>query len=296
MFLLAQGSYISAVTDTVNKASNQQSSSTGTADPDQLRCLKSVSSTEPQTQNSSQYQPTKLSFLCETWTESEQLDPALGSTRLYLSRGFKKETLSVLLTEGSATDVTALESTQQEADTSHAIYSVQNEDVERVIIHGNDTDIIIICVYYATTILKDLPELWVRTATENYLPIHQMAVALGPSQCRALPFILSLSGRDTTSYPFFTGKKTWISSSKTTDISKLEDFGEQGQQDITLELIDQARKLVITVYSNKADDFEECDHEKLRVSGFSLRCANGARAPHEAFVQLIEFVVTEVVN
>ena len=122
----------------------------------------------------------------------------------------------MLLTEGTATDVTALESTQQEADTRvmlHAIYSVQNEDVERVIIHGNDTDIIIICVYYANTILKDLPELWVRTTTETYLPIHEMALALGHAQCRALPCIHGLSGRDQTSYPFFTGKKAWLTSS-----------------------------------------------------------------------------------
>ena len=45
------------------------------------------------------------------------------------------------------TDVAALESTQQEADTRvvlHSIYSVQNEDVERIIIHANDTDIVVI--------------------------------------------------------------------------------------------------------------------------------------------------------
>jgi len=76
-----------------------------------------------------------------------------------------------------------------------------------VVIHGNDTDIIVICLYYAATILQNLPELWVRTAAETYLPIHQMAKALGPSKCRTLPFIHSLSGTDTTSYSFFTGKK-----------------------------------------------------------------------------------------
>ena len=41
------------------------------------------------------------------------------------------------------TDVVALVSTQQDADPAgvilHSIYSVQNEDVERIIIHANDT-------------------------------------------------------------------------------------------------------------------------------------------------------------
>lgn len=87
------------------------------------------------------------------------------------------------------------ESTHQEADTRvilHSVYSVQNEGVERVIIHANDTDVIITCVYYAATLLRDLPELWVRTARDSYLPIHEIAAVLDPAKSRALPFIQSL--------------------------------------------------------------------------------------------------------
>ena len=213
-----------------------------------------------------------LNFLCETWSNSEQQNPALGSTCLYLGGGFNEETKTILITEGATTDIAALESTQQEADTRvmlHTIYSVQNESVDRVVIHASDTDIIVICLYYATTILQNLPELWVRTATETYLPIHQMAKALGPSKCRTLPFIHSLSGRDTTSYPFFTGKKTWLNRSYTTDIPKLERFGEgQNSYQITSELINQARQLVIAVYTNRSDAFEDCDLAKVRAHKF----------------------------
>jgi len=59
-----------------------------------------------------------LNFLCETWSNSKQLNPALGSTCLYLRGGFNEETKTMLITEGSATDIAALESTQQEADTT----------------------------------------------------------------------------------------------------------------------------------------------------------------------------------
>jgi len=76
--------------------------------------------------------------------------------------------------------------------------------------------------------MECIPELWVRTAAKTYLPINQMAKALGPSKCRTLPFVNSLSGRDTTSYPLFTGKKTWFNCSYTTDIPELERFGEEG--------------------------------------------------------------------
>ena len=193
--------------------------------------------------------------------------------QLYLGGSFKEETKTILITEGSATDIAALESTQQEADTRvmlHAIYSVHNEGVDMVVIHGNDTDIVVICLYYAATILQNLPELWVRTAAETYLPVHQMTKALGPSKCCSLPFSHSLRERDTTSYPFFTCKNTWLNCSYTTDIPELERFGEEGQNSyqITSDLINQARELVIAVYTNKSDAFEDCDLAKLRAYKF----------------------------
>ena len=95
-------------------------------------------------------------------------------------------------------------------------------------------------VYYGATHLHDLPELWVRTGQNAYLPIHEMVLALGPAQCRAMPFIHSLSGRDTTSYPFFTGKKAWFKSSMRLDIPALEDFGENPGNIITDDLLHQA--------------------------------------------------------
>ena len=80
--------------------------------------------------------------LCERWCDED-----------HLGFGFKDETKSVLVTAGIVTDVAALESTQQEADMRvrlHSIHSVQKEDVERIIIHTNDPDTVVIsCVYYA---------------------------------------------------------------------------------------------------------------------------------------------------
>ena len=161
--------------------------------------------------------------------------------------GFKDETKSVLVTAGIVTDVAALESAQQEADTRvilHSMHSVQKEDVERISIHTNDTDTIVISwVYYASTLLRDLSEVWVRTARGSYLPIHGIAAAVDPSTSHALPFIHSLSERDTTSYLYFTGKKTCITSSMPIDIMALEDFvdGDQAPARITAEVGKQAK-------------------------------------------------------
>ena len=145
---------------------------------DKLSNLRSVSFTQSPTNKSySLYLPTRpdfLNFLCERWCDEEQL----GS-------GFKDETKSILVTAGIVTDVTDLESTQQEADTRvilHSIHSIQKEDFERIIIHTNDTyTVVISCVYYASTLLRDLSELpmWVRTARGSNLPIHGTAAAVG---------------------------------------------------------------------------------------------------------------------
>ena len=209
---------------------------------DKLSNLRSVSITQSPTNKSySLYLPTRsnfLNFLCERWCDEEQLGD-----------GFKDETKSVLVTAGIVTDVAVLESTQQEADTRvilHSIHSVQKEDVERIIIHTNDTDTVVISyVYYASTLLRDLSELsmCVRTARGSNLPIHGIAAAVGPSTSHALPFIHSLSEKDTTSYSYFTGKKNWIKSSLPIDIMALEDFADEDQcpARITAEVGKQAK-------------------------------------------------------
>ena len=83
----------------------------------------------------------------------------------------------------------------------------------------------------------------VRTARGSYLPIHGIATGVGRSTSQALPFIHSLSERDTTSYPHFTGKKTCIKSSMPIDIMALEDFvdEDQGPARITAEVGKQAK-------------------------------------------------------
>ena len=92
--------------------------------------------------------------------------------------GFREETKSVLLTNGLVSSVPQLELTQEEADTRiilHAIYSVKEEKAERIIVHSSDTDVFVLCIYYFSTSLQDLPELWIRTDPDNYLPVHEKA-------------------------------------------------------------------------------------------------------------------------
>ena len=174
---------------------------------DKLSNLRSVSITQSPTtatnKSYSLYLPTRpdfLNFLCERWYGEEQL-----------GGGFKDETKSVLFTAGIV-KMSLPWNQRSKRVILHSIQSVQKEDVERIIIHTNDTDTVVIsCVYYASMLLRYSElSMWVRTARGSYLPIHGITAAVGPSTSHALPFIHSLSERDTTSCSYFTGKKTCI--------------------------------------------------------------------------------------
>ncbi len=102
--------------------------------------------------------------------------------------------------------------------------------------------------------------MWVRSTQSSYLSIHQMASSLGPAHYRPFPFIHSLSGHDITSFPFITSKTTWLRCSKEVEIPALEDFGEadvNAKGTIMTDIIQQARELLVTVYTKKDDDFKK---------------------------------------
>ena len=70
------------------------------------------------------------------------------------------------------------------------------------------------------------------------------------------------------SYPYFTGKKAWFKKSMSLDIPALEEFGENPDDIITDDLLNQARHLTIAVYTSTADYFEGSDLGKLRAYKF----------------------------
>ena len=69
-----------------------------------------------------------------------------------------------------------------------------------------------------------------------------------------MPFLHSISGRDTTNYPYNTGKKAWVVESVNTDVSGLATVGEE-TNDVIDDVISQARQLCLGVYSGQKDDF-----------------------------------------
>ena len=85
---------------------------------------------------------------------------AVSPPYIYLGGGFTEEVRSMLIAKESLMNVPALKSTQKDADTRvilHNLYSAPNDRVKRVVIHVNDTDIIISnSIMYAYTLVQHM--------------------------------------------------------------------------------------------------------------------------------------------
>ena len=100
--------------------------------------------------------------------------------------GLVIEKKALIITPNEVQPVLNLQSTQEEADTRvflHAIYCVQHNGTERIVIYANDTDVIVLAIYYASKHRDILQEQWVRNAPQSFLPIHEIAQKLGTSLC-----------------------------------------------------------------------------------------------------------------
>jgi hypothetical protein len=101
--------------------------------------------------------------------------------------------------------------TQEEADTRiflHVSDAVKH-GYRKVMIRTVDSDVLVLSIVAAQQLGID--QLWVGFATGKsfrYLPAHDIACALGPEKCAALPFLHAFSGCDTVSSFAGRGKKT----------------------------------------------------------------------------------------
>lgn len=200
-------------------------------------------------------------YLCETFvtklTSSHM--SLLGNRKIYLGGGFTDVEKTVVIKQGKVSEVPQLASTQEEADTRmilHATHCLKADGCDIIIVHANDTDVIVLFLYFLSCSpeFESCKELWIRTESDCYLPIHSLAKCLGPSVCKLLPFLHSLSGRDTTSYPFFFGKRSWFTASKNIDLPALAEYGEgSSSPEISPDVISEAQSLLLMVYGKSTN-------------------------------------------
>ena len=101
--------------------------------------------------------------------------------------------------------VPELEVSLEEADMRcipHMMHAV-NQGNKRIVVLSTDTDVFILLVYYWRELKTEgIEELWMKAGVGNsmrFIPIHILSLRIGPSLCKVLPTIHTLTGCDYTS-------------------------------------------------------------------------------------------------
>ncbi len=207
-------------------------------------------------------------FICEHWSETYSEDPDL-----YISGGFMDEAKAIVVSDGVTLPVVDLECSHEEADTRillHAVYSVLTLGAQRIVVYANDTDVIVMCIYY--TLKYNIPEMWVRTEPGLYLPVHELVRKLSEEDINLLPFLHALSGKDDTSYLANIGKSKMWKAHKEVDCSPLACYANEApydELDIPEALTEQAKKVVLFAYNGS-----HCQSLK-QLRGLTFLTGNG---------------------
>ena len=91
----------------------------------------------------------------------------------------------------------------QEADTRVVYFSSISDN--NVIVNATDTDILVLLLF-AFSCLKPLYDWQMRISVDRYICVRSISNHYGNNVCNILPAFHSLTGCDTTSYPFGVGK------------------------------------------------------------------------------------------
>ena len=83
------------------------------------------------------------------------------------------------------------------------MYAAAVDNWDKIVIHANDTDVVVLLLNLAPSLHQiGFKEIWMHVSVYSCWPIPILANRLGGQLSKVLPFINSLSVRDTTSYTY----------------------------------------------------------------------------------------------
>ena len=91
----------------------------------------------------------------------------------------------------------------------HLVCSIQKLGINRILVHANDTDVLVLCVYYTNKCRHIRRRLRIKHDSNAYNTVHDVVDRLGKAVCPFLPFFHALSGKNDTSFMYGIGKKMW---------------------------------------------------------------------------------------
>ena len=165
-----------------------------------------------------------------------------------------------------------LDSMIEEAD-SRIIPHVEKavmKGVKRVIVHSNDTDVLIYLLYYIHYVINlGVEELWIKYGTGDkfrHIPVHKLGCVLGTQLCKIILKSHVLTGSDVTS------KVGTKAAALNNELEKyLESFGEMNKP--SLESLEKAEKYLVRVLqkNSKCTNSNEPRYDNLFYNLFYLQ-------------------------
>ena len=164
----------------------------------------------------------------------DQLPP---QKELVIGGGFRDGEKAVTVTRGQCREVQALWSNHEEADARMILHANHAARADRwLVIQLPDTHVLVLSVSHFRSL--DCPELWFHTGVKDrhrFIPVHDIARALGEKMCSSLPGFHAITGCDSTSSLAGIGKKkAWDSFCGSADHpDSLSLFGEEQELNVT---------------------------------------------------------------
>jgi len=179
-------------------------------------------------------------------------------------------------------------SSQEEADTRLVLHAIKlSRDHQRTIICRDDTDILVLLVYYwgkdalAQEVYMHAGHSGKCVTRERFIPVHHISTKLGKAVCKCLPATHALSGCDTTSALYKLGKRTAFSvlTKNVEALQKLETF-----QDV-LTFLDTARRFVLLMHGKKTKTLSSLNELRFLLATTTDKPATALPPTEDAFEQ-----------
>ena len=146
-----------------------------------------------------------------------------------------------------------------EADTRLILHASKSTDP--VIVRATDTDVFVLLTY-AYSVIKPLQDWMMKIDHERYVSIKALTDRFGDEMCQALPAYHSITGCDTTSFPFGVGKVKPLK--KTKKLGKFQLLSQLGTSRTSVEDIADAKTFFRTcMYAGS--EHEEYVRTRIRM-------------------------------